>query len=120
MTLPISKGKRTMKTKILAFFALTLMGCSDPESPVKLELYNKQNPLWNFPYLSAKVISVSDKVTIKDITINKGNCNLLNSKHKERMPAQIAFGQSFELAFENCDVIEVGVSTDKGDWYFSY
>lgn len=68
--------------------------------------------------------SLVDNVTINDVILNRGNCNM-NLLNKGRMPFNLVYGQrTWDRAWDNssgryCSVSEVEVKTDKGSFTFN-
>lgn len=84
-------------------------------APVKIAL--EQNPHHSFITM-IKVQSLVDDVSISNVTVNRGNCPLLQKIEK---PRQLSFGQTTSVDTSNCGrekIIEVVVSTNQGDWKF--
>jgi len=66
-------------------------------------------------YIVAKI----DRVTIKNVVINRGNCSIVD--YKNRLPAIMGYGQTWEIyTSSGCNVIEVSVDTDHGTWTANY
>lgn len=84
-------------------------------SPVKITV--ETNPYHS--YISMiKIQSVVDDVSITNVTVNRGNCPLLQ---QISTPRRLGFGQTTAVDTSNCGrekIIEVIVSTDQGDWKF--
>ena len=87
-----------------------------PETaPIKIAL--EQNPHHSFISM-IKIQSLVDNVSISNVTVNRGNCPLLQ---KIGTPRQLSFGQTTSVDTSNCGrekIIEVVVSTNQGDWKF--
>ncbi|ENW96011.1 hypothetical protein [Acinetobacter sp. NIPH 298] len=84
-------------------------------APVKIAL--EQNPLHSFISM-IKVQSLVDDVSISNVTVNRGNCPLIQ---KINTPIRLGFGQMMSVDTSNCGrnkIIEVVVSTNQGDWKF--
>ncbi|WP_332605179.1 hypothetical protein [Acinetobacter sp. ESBL14] len=84
-------------------------------SPIKITV--EQNPHYSFIAM-IKIQSLVDDVSISNITVNRGNCPLLQ---KISNPRRLGFGQTTSVDTNNCGkdkIIEVVVSTDQGDWKF--
>ena len=61
-----------------------------------------------------KITSLVSQVIVKDVVVNRGNCKV--SKSDESLPFVLAYGEDHEIFMPGCNVIEVSVVTDKGDW----
>ena len=84
-------------------------------SPVKIAL--EQNPHHSFITM-IKVQSLVDDVSISNVTVNRGNCPLLQ---KINNPIRLGFGQMMSVDTSNCGrnkIIEVVLSTNQGEWKF--
>lgn len=84
-------------------------------SPIKIAL--EQNPHHSF-IAKIKVQSLVDDVSISNITINRGNCPLLQ---KISNPIRLGFGHMMSVDTKNCSrdrILEVVVSTNQGEWKF--
>lgn len=104
-----------MKTLIASLCAtLALVGCSD--SHLKLTL-QRDAYLPMFPQL--RITAVGQDVTIKNIEINGGDCELISV---ERFPRTVRRGSSTAVDVRaNCDdVSKVAVETDDGTFNFTF
>lgn len=108
-----------MKNRVLlsacAVALLILQGCSaKPNVEVSVE------PGPNKYVVSFYVRAKADEVTVKSVTINRGNCALSDSTQDSTI--KLKFGQSFQ-GWGICnlhDVKEIEVSTDAGAFTFSF
>ena len=76
-------------------------------------------------YRDVYIKSLVDNVTINDVILNRGNCNM-NRLHKGTMPFNLVYGQrAWDRAWDNssgryCSVSEVEVKTNKGSFTFNF
>ncbi|KGD64263.1 hypothetical protein Y5S_02565 [Alcanivorax nanhaiticus] len=77
------------------------------------------------PFLSITATTKSDDLEIREIIVNKGNCQRMNSARAmgqemtSRLPKTVSLGEGVVQAFDYlCNVIEVEVVTDIGSWTF--
>lgn len=97
--------------KYAVLIAAALAGCGS-EPPVSVELGHNQ-----FGQPDVKITSIIDEVTVKDITLNRGNCK---AETRSPLPKTIKFGQSFNAVSACQNLIEISLSTSKGDFDFSF
>lgn len=68
-----------------------------------------------------KIVSKSNRLEIKDIILNRGNCQPISKAVGlfPKLPATVKFGAS--LQFTSCDnTLEVSIRTNQGDWTFEF
>ena len=94
----------------LVFGLLSLTGCSQ-NAPVEVKI--TENPLFSHSMI-ANVSSITDHVTVQSIKINRGNCHVSGSA------STLKFGEVAEFYFGNCDVKEIEVETDSGNFTFTF
>ena len=77
------------------------------------------------PFLSITATAKSDDLEIREITVNKGNCQRMNSARAmgqemtSRLPKTVSRGEGVTQAFDySCNATEVEVVTDEGSWTF--
>ncbi|WP_323773889.1 hypothetical protein [Alcanivorax sp.] len=78
------------------------------------------------PFLSITATAKSDDLEIREIIVNKGNCQRMNSARAmgqemtSRLPKTVSRGEGVIQAFDySCNAIEVEVVTDVGSWTFT-
>lgn len=66
------------------------------------------------------VVAITDGVEVKNVTGNRGNCRMTAHRQSE-FPQKLKFGQKAVAGFlATCNLVEVEVITDKGDWSFTF
>ncbi|MBN6070362.1 hypothetical protein HYE53_04500 [Aggregatibacter actinomycetemcomitans] len=101
--------------KLLVLFGITFISTNvlASNSPVSLTLGQEGN-------LSViKVHSEVNKVTIKDISVNRGNCSVTKGGLSGTDNGVTVFGESQSYYAPRCNVKEVVVYTDQGNWTFT-
>lgn len=109
-----------MLKKLIALTAVALLAaCSSGEPQVNVQAYEVQNSI------VVKVTSKADEITIEDMQVNRGNCKV--KKYAEAMnkgltfPRTLRFGEAYEYYYHRpCELTEVEVITDLGDWTWSF
>jgi hypothetical protein len=105
---------------LMAMLVVMLIGggCSPAESPLKIELFKKQN-IFGGIYIQAEVTSLADgAIVINDVIWNKGNCSWPDSV--TTTPVTLSYGEKITVGHpDGCNVVNVTVLTDQGDWSVS-
>ncbi|APC17386.1 hypothetical protein BLL42_17175 [Pseudomonas frederiksbergensis] len=102
--------KILINTILLTAFTL-ISACGQTEtSPIEVSLGEHIG----FPaiYLEA----VTDKVRIEGFEINRGNCN----HSSPQIPADLIFGGRLEILAFGCNVKELSVNTNHGNFTYSF
>ncbi|AIA71670.1 hypothetical protein WCU81_00855 [Pectobacterium atrosepticum] len=110
-----------------AFVALCLGLCSlsvfAEKAPVRVQTRIASGNWYAGPYYPRiSVTALTDSVVVKDIAVNRGNCQHLSEASWK--PVRLRFGSSFETTFKSknwgaaCNVLEIIVETDQGIWEF--
>lgn len=107
--------------------AICLSGCGDTP-PVDIDSHKMTGNGFaavEAPYLSISVTAKTDDLEIRDIIVNNGSCQRMNSARAmgqemtSRLPKTVSRGEGVIQAFDYlCNVIEVEVVTDVGSWTF--
>ena len=99
----------------LVFGLLSLTGCSQ-NAPVEVKITeNPINAMTGFTHsLIVNVLSKTDLVTVQSIKINRGNCHVSGSS------SQLKFGEVAKFYTGNCEIQEIEVDTDSGDFTFTF
>lgn len=87
---------------------------SDGSSPIKIEMDGRDTT-----GAIMKITSLVDNVTIMGLTINRGNCSIIdnNTINKVKKVFNIKYGQYVEYHYmSDCSVLEVSVDTNMGTW----
>ena len=111
---------------VSALLAVSAQAMAEPAPPIKVENSNKVHPAGT-RYVTVVVTSLDDSIKVEKIDVNRGNCRIDNQKYlyssnKETiLPATLRYGESVKVNFyNNCVASEVGVTTDKGGWRYTY
>ncbi len=110
--------KKLLMIVILSIINISYAG--NNQSPIKVEVYDKTDPLFGVSFLEVKVLSVDDKIVINDIVANRGKCRLLNKNRRSEMPRTLGYGDAYTIRFASCNLLEISVNTNKGNWTVSY
>ena len=110
---------------LLTVLPLSLSAIANPiESPIEIEIYTEISNKGS----EAQVIDIValDDIIVKDIIVNRGNCNLALKQlgmFDMQFPAKLSYGQTTTVVttgktfMEPCkNVLEVEVVTNKGNW----
>ena len=115
-----------MKRLVLGILALSLIfglsGCSDEESPIKVNAINYVTNMMGYPQKIpvVKITSLVDSVNIKDVIANNGNCRMTAIRQKE-FPQAVKYGKVATAGYTaNCNLLKVKVITNQGDWEFTF
>jgi hypothetical protein len=66
------------------------------------------------------IIAVTDEVIVNKVIGNRGNCPI-TSYSSSKLPVTLKYGQKVNVGFlTSCNLIEVEVVTDKGNWTVEY
>ena len=87
------------------------------ESPVRIAVKGTQ------VVPEVRVMAVSDNITINEITVNRGNCQVLNKNfvtNKPAFPVTLKYGQEMMVMAGTCTVMQVDVATSQGNWQMKY
>jgi len=98
------------RVSFLAAFSLIAACGKNATSPIEVSLGEKIG----FPAVFLEAIT--DNVKIEDFQINRGNCN----HSSQQLPADLVFGRRLEIMAFGCNVKEVSVKTDHGDFTYSF
>lgn len=94
------------------------------QSPVKISTGTQES--YGHAYRTINVTSTVDKLNIHDVQVNRGQCR--SSLDNPRRSYSLPFGrtQTYRYMIYNrvskanyvCDIIEIVIKTDQGDWTF--
>jgi hypothetical protein len=110
--------KLILKSFLVMILAVGFVGCSSkPEkAPVKVTSSQAWNRAYGF-YYPKLTITATDDVTVNDVVVNRGSCKRGDSG----FPRELKYGSSMEVRVNSgCDLLEVKIATNKGDWSFSF
>ncbi|AVI64602.1 hypothetical protein CKQ84_01200 [Shewanella sp. WE21] len=104
------------KTLVILAFTLMIFGCGNSQPTI--EITYEYQTTFGYTYPSINVKAISDTVTINKVIINRGNCG---GTIMSGLPKLLKFGESISvIANGNCDVKQVDVLTDDGDWSVTF
>ncbi|MGM0937334.1 MAG: hypothetical protein ACQEWL_08740 [Pseudomonadota bacterium] len=94
-------------------------------SPVKISTGTQES--YGHVYRTVNVTNTVDKLNIQNVQVNRGQC--LGSSGNPKRPYALPFGktQTYRYMIYNgvnranyvCDIIEIVVKTNQGDWTFN-
>lgn len=103
---------------------------AEETAPLKLTLENAWNEVHMYYYPKLKLTSISDDVTVEDVIVNRGGCNIIKSNFSMQngmiqqvplFPQKLKYGRSLEVRVKKgCDLIEVQIDTSKGKWTYNF
>lgn len=106
--------KSIIAAVLMTVFALPAMAA---EAPIQIG----SGPTNAGPmYAKIYVTSLSDNIVIKKIVVNRGNCK--DAEATPWRPVRLGFGSRLDRifvgkdGFSTCNVLEVAVETDQGNW----
>lgn len=75
-----------------------------------------------------KIVALEDEVTVREISVNRGNCKVTLGVNTEvwpwkhtQLPSTIAYGKVVRFSVpNNCNVREIAVSTSRGSWVSTF
>jgi hypothetical protein len=94
---------------------------SNDEEILEVNLQEVQNPLGRTlpPVPIVYITSITDQITIKDVTVNRGNCQG-TSYAKSKLPKVLKYGQQADFGLmAGCKVKEIKVITNMGERTFN-
>lgn len=84
-----------------------------------IEVKQISSPGSGFP--GVIIANITDDVTVTNVIFNRGNCGRRLSHGVTSWPAKLKFGETVSLhGTTPCNLVEVSVSTNKGDWTFKW
>lgn len=99
-------------------------------APLRVSSEQAYNQAWNYYYPKIIITSTENSLTIKKVTVNKGNCKFSNSDMayiNGRMqtikltPRTLKYGEKIEIRLQkSCQLLRVDVDTDQGSWSVEY
>ena len=105
------------KTFYLTALLFGLSACSESSPPVKIETFDRVNPIFKVKYTEVKVTAISDEIEVENIVVNRGNCKMEGKK----LPKILKFGESVSVSFSTpCSASEVEIVTNDGNWTMNY
>lgn len=111
---------RNWKSVVALTAALMVAGCSDSSNPLLEVEYEKRPSSWvgvSFDLTYLHLTSVVDRVEVRKVEVNRGNCEILRSS----LPSVLGYGQQMDIHLNNdCMPREVEVITDQGTRTFTF
>jgi len=99
-------------------------------APIKVQTQRAYNSVYGYYYPKIIITSIEDKVTIKNVKVNKGNCKYTNTDIVYRngrmqtiplLPRTLKYGQHIEIRLQSsCNLLRVDIETDKNTWTVEY
>jgi hypothetical protein len=91
-------------------------------SPIKISLENFYNQFIKMSYPKVHITSIEDNLEIKNVSVNKGHCKLLNGNPINNIfPKKLSYSQKVNIPLGvNCSVLRIDVETNQGDWSVEY
>lgn len=99
---------------------------SPPPAPVTTTLSSSAfdvswriEDIWvNMPAKVLQVVSHSDKITIQDAIVNRGNCK---STPHHKLPLTVGFGGTAKFIVpQNCNILELRLLTNQGEAFYQF
>lgn len=113
--------KRLLLCAVLVSLAASLPACSGSKPDIEVSIH--RNELYAH-MMFIKMQATADTVTIKDVNVNRGNCQLVdNSINRLAETVTLKFGEHWTAYPRDCSidkVKEVEVTTDKGTFAYSF
>lgn len=116
-----------MSCLLAILFTTIIAGCSETQAPIKVEVSVHGDAVGTTYYGSAavgpglavqwqkiQITSMADTVQIENVLINGGTCKIPSDQN--RFPRSVRSGRSMSIALYDCDVADVLVKTDHGEW----
>lgn len=105
-----------MRVIAMASLAMLLTACGLGEPPVTVEKNSETTLFGETPYI--RVTATEDKVKLTGLKINRGNCKWGASQ--KRPPVDMVFGTTLTFVALGCNIAEVDIETDQGDYTFTF
>ena len=99
------------------------------KAPIRISAGKYYNQFSHKYYPQVTITSVSDKIIIKDVIVNKGNCrydktnyygSFGNIRTRNLFPKKLLYGQKLEITVHRCNILRVDVKTNQGTWTAEY
>lgn len=107
---------------LIAGCSLLLSSFARADSPVRIGLEKSVNPYTHMPQQKIHVQSVTDQVTIRDITVNRGHCAVYEKMVSHPIfPVTLVYGKTLVVTPQGtCEILEINVVTSQGNWLVKY
>lgn len=111
-------------TATLLIISASALADTAPLSVNSQGTYLINNP--NLPVWQLTLTSLENDITIKSLTLNRGNCLISNAGRGKNMNKRLGYGQTFSFTtpsnsnFTQCRPLELTVQTNKGPYTFNW
>lgn len=116
-----NKFQTTLNTTVQATIAVSLLvaltACGSRQAPVSIEKSMTPSP-WGAAIPLVTITSKVNNVKLTDLKINRGNC--IWGASQKRLPVDMVFGQTLSYVALGCQIEEVEIKTDQGDYTFTF
>jgi len=99
-------------------------------APIRISAQQAYNSAWHYYYPKIIITSIVDKIKIKQVIVNKGNCRFSNNdigyisgrfRPIRLIPRTLKYGEDLEIRLKSsCHLLRVDVKTSQGDWTIEY
>lgn len=113
---------------LLLLLGISQYSLAGNNAPVKVTL-GERTSTWSGYDTTFRVVNITglvDKLNVNRVVVNRGQCK--ESPNNPKNVYSLSFGQTQSYSYYlhstasgsfNCDIIEIVVDTDKGQWTFS-
>lgn len=109
--------KHTIQSTIAASLLAALTACGASNSPLTIEKKMSPSP-WGTDVPVLTITSKVDQLKLTGLIINRGNCTWGASQ--KTPPADMVFGRPLTFVAMGCQIEEVQLKTDQGDFTFTF
>lgn len=106
--------KRWMSATVLCLCSLSAAAAGTP--PVSVS--SGPAVIMGMRFTKVYITARTNSVVIKKIRVNRGNCRDAESGNPWR-PVRLSFGNTLDRIYASCNILEIGVETDQGEWTFN-
>ena len=117
----LSAGLVGLKVPPASAQEASLVAASQPSSsPVKVSVGQElfQYGAVRTPYRTVNIVGVSEGLVINRVTVNRNQCS--ESSGNPKKPISLPFGKTvtykYSVEYRRCDVVEIVVNTNQGEW----
>lgn len=108
--------------KKIAIFLLTSIisaGSSLAQSsPMKVQQGSEYVSGWNRVVKYVYIQSTENNLVITRVVLNRGNCQTMLSGYS--VPVSLKYGDTLKAIVDHCNVLEVDVQTNKGNFTYKF
>lgn len=106
-----------MKKMLLALaLSLCSAGALAEQAPVKVST----GPSSAYGNVNVYITAITDTVVVKKVRVNRGHCSEAEVISNGRLPIRLNYGSTMHRVLLRCNVMEVSIDTDQGDWTFNF